>query len=661
LPAALGITAGASGDVTLEYTGLSDGRVANAVTVDTSLAARKLTLAARSGTAAGQVGSFTFSGLIGSSGANALTIVAQADSTLTDAQGNLLRSPSRMILAGAQTFTSDLQHGGGIVIGKGTVPASGAGPLGAGTNPLQLTVMDSSVGGMVLDGQGSTTFSKAVTTATGGGPRARLGAYYNPAGSAFQTVNFNGSFAWNDASVPLVVVPAPGVVGGAAGASLWNGLYADPGTILQVNNGAVLDNVITSTSTAVTSTAPVYAGGGGTVRLNSNFGDAGYRNLTTATGLAGTLTVLDDTTVQSFTAGHHFDAVDLRTGTYQVGNVNQLLSGGFTVNASPFDATRATGNLVTDFNLALGGTGSGKAFGIAAGQTLTKSGAAALTVTGDQAHAAGSTLAVTGGTVNLNTDAGMNATGGAPSNKLSLTAGNAAATVNLNVTQHLAQVTATSGLIKVAAGTTNGSRVLDVTGVAVTGGQLDLTNNRLIVDYTDSSPINSIRQQLAAGFAGGAWTGAGIITSSAQIDRTLALGFGESSELLGAGGGTFGSETVDATSVLVRLTKAGDANLDGTINFSDLLALAKNYNAAGTTWTKGDFNYDGTVNFGDLLTLAKNYNSVAPSEPIPGASATFEADLAAAFAVAVPEPTTVGAVALLATGALLRRRRRRRA
>jgi hypothetical protein len=408
----------------------------------------------------------------------------------------------------------------------------------------------------------------------------------------------------------------------------------------------------------VTSSAPVYAGGGGTVRFNSNFTDAGYRNLTTAVGLAGAITVLDDTTLQSFAANHHFDAVDLRTGTYQVGGVNQSLSGGFTVNASPFDASRATGNLVTDFNLTLNGTGTGRAFAISAGQTLTKSGAAALTVTGDQLHAAGSTLAVNGGTVNLNTDAGTNATG-APTNKLSLTAGNAAATVNLNVTQHLAQVTVTGGLVKVAAGTTNGSRVLDTAGVSVTGGQLDLTNNRLIVDYTGASPITSIRQQIAAGYAGNTWTGTGIITSNAQADRTLALGFGEASELLGAGGGTFGSETVDSTSVLVRLTKAGDASLDGTVNFADLLLLARNYNQTSQPWNHGDFNYDGTVNFGDLLALAKNYNTVAPSEPIPGATASFEADVAAAFAIAVPEPAAIGTATLLAAGALLRRRRRR--
>jgi hypothetical protein len=111
--------------------------------------------------------------------------------------------------------------------------------------------------------------------------------------------------------------------------------------------------------------------------------------------------------------------------------------------------------------------------------------------------------------------------------------------------------------------------------------------------------------------------------------------------------------------VLVQATIGGDANLDQRVNFADLLTLAKNYNKSGTYWGRGDFNYDGTVNFGDLLTLAKNYNQAMPTDPIPGASAAFEADMAAAFA-AVPEP---GSLALLGIGAaaMFGRRRRRAA
>jgi len=80
----------------------------------------------------------------------------------------------------------------------------------------------------------------------------------------------------------------------------------------------------------------------------------------------------------------------------------------------------------------------------------------------------------------------------------------------------------------------------------------------------------------------------------------------------------------------------GDANLDGFVDFNDLVKLAQNYNASNTNWFQGDFNYDGTTDFNDLVFLAQNYNNPAPGAPV--GSASFQSDMAAAFA-SVPEPT----------------------
>jgi hypothetical protein len=67
--------------------------------------------------------------------------------------------------------------------------------------------------------------------------------------------------------------------------------------------------------------------------------------------------------------------------------------------------------------------------------------------------------------------------------------------------------------------------------------------------------------------------------------------------------------------------------------------LAQSYNTSGKTWFSGDFTYDGAVDFNDLVLLAQNYN-----QAVPGAlavdSASFNADLARAFA-SVPEPSGV--------------------
>ncbi|MFT3787648.1 MAG: dockerin type I repeat-containing protein [Tepidisphaeraceae bacterium] len=54
--------------------------------------------------------------------------------------------------------------------------------------------------------------------------------------------------------------------------------------------------------------------------------------------------------------------------------------------------------------------------------------------------------------------------------------------------------------------------------------------------------------------------------------------------------------------------RAGDANGDGAVNFSDLLTLASKYTQTGRRFWEGDFNYDGTVNFADLLILASHYD-----------------------------------------------------
>jgi autotransporter-associated beta strand protein len=105
---------------------------------------------------------------------------------------------------------------------------------------------------------------------------------------------------------------------------------------------------------------------------------------------------------------------------------------------------------------------------------------------------------------------------------------------------------------------------------------------------------------------------------------------------------------IEGTDDLIQavVARPGDANLDQTVGFADLLLLAQNYGTAGTkTWGTGDFDGNGLANFDDLLALAQFYNSPA----------TLQSDWANAQAV-VPEPATLSL--LLASGLLLNRRRR---
>jgi hypothetical protein len=200
--------------------------------------------------------------------------------------------------------------------------------------------------------------------------------------------------------------------------------------------------------------------------------------------------------------------------------------------------------------------------------------------------------------------------------------------------------------------------------VATTGAFVNIANNALIVDYDamGPSPLSDLRARIFSGYDPAAtnhWTGPGITSSTAAGKASGAIGYAEASAVLGAAGGQFLGENVDGSAVLIRYTLGADANLDGTVDFNDLVALAQHYNTtAGQLWSSGDFNYDGNVNFADLVLLAQNYNTTLPAEPVPGASAAFDRDLAAAFAN-VPEPSSTALLAI-AWGAALRAGRRRR-
>jgi len=62
---------------------------------------------------------------------------------------------------------------------------------------------------------------------------------------------------------------------------------------------------------------------------------------------------------------------------------------------------------------------------------------------------------------------------------------------------------------------------------------------------------------------------------------------------------------IDAVSVGPQ---PGDANLDGSVDFKDLLIVAQHFGlTSGQTYDTGDFNGDGAVGFDDLLTLSQNY------------------------------------------------------
>jgi hypothetical protein len=104
-----------------------------------------------------------------------------------------------------------------------------------------------------------------------------------------------------------------------------------------------------------------------------------------------------------------------------------------------------------------------------------------------------------------------------------------------------------------------------------------------------------------------------------------------------------GARAAWATYVLPHLIP-GDADLNGSVNFSDLLTVAQHYGqTSNPAWTDGDFNNDNSVSFGDLLLLAQHY----------GQSQAMGAQISA-----VPEPALLLTVGLT-TAVLLASRGRR--
>lgn len=183
-----------------------------------------------------------------------------------------------------------------------------------------------------------------------------------------------------------------------------------------------------------------------------------------------------------------------------------------------------------------------------------------------------------------------------------------AANATLKVTQHLSSlVVLPTGVVTLAAGPSplGSTLFLGSSLVIVPGGMLDLTNNQLQLHYAGSA-IVEVRALIDNAYSGGAWSGWGI-TSSA-IDSAHGLGYADSADGV--------IPTLPADTILVQWARYGDVNLDGSVNFTDLLAIAQHYGQFNANWDQGDLNYDGSVNFTDLLRLAQNYGATAAATPL---------------------------------------------
>jgi autotransporter-associated beta strand protein len=183
------------------------------------------------------------------------------------------------------------------------------------------------------------------------------------------------------------------------------------------------------------------------------------------------------------------------------------------------------------------------------------------------------------------------------------------------------------------------------------GAKLDLTNNSLVIDYSQYNGAGAMLSQLRG------WLAEGRLYSS-DADASHALGYRDNLDISGSGNDAvleFSGVSTDSTSVLIRYTFSGDSNLDGVVDIHDLYNLAVHYGDTNQVWQDGDFNYDGKVNVADLTTLAANWQA--------GVSGPLSQDLGAMLSslglpnVPVPEPSMTLLLGAGLTGLLSVRRR----
>lgn len=142
------------------------------------------------------------------------------------------------------------------------------------------------------------------------------------------------------------------------------------------------------------------------------------------------------------------------------------------------------------------------------------------------------------------------------------------------------------------------------------GTTLDMGTSTLRVSYSPGNSVaGTIRQYLTRGYNNGAWNGAA--TSTAGSIHSSAATSGSSRALGYADFGDGRDVNLVPNTVLIKFAHQADTDLDGVIDFEDLLRLAQSYGGSNLVWDQGDFNYDGVVDFSDLLRLAQGYGQTA--------------------------------------------------
>ncbi len=280
------------------------------------------------------------------------------------------------------------------------------------------------------------------------------------------------------------------------------------------------------------------------------------------------------------------------------------------------------------------------------GKAVTVAGIGTVTFNA-QNNAAGSIMAVDSGNVVFNQDAGASGA------NLKLYA---SGTVTFKSQQNLDELGVNAGgrvrmadRATIGPGThplyTNTLTIAD-DGSGNPTGTLDMNDSDLVVNNGDFSTIQNL---VFAGYRSSPdSTATGIISSTSQATggKTILALFDNAL----VGDTSWDGHTVSSTAVIGKYTYYGDVNLDGQVTGDDYSAVDSNLGSTGlnpgNAWLMGDTNGDLSVTGDDYASIDANLGLGAGSP------------LAVSSVSAVPEPASLGMLALGGI-ALLRRRRPR--
>lgn len=451
---------------------------------------------------------------------------------------------------------------------------------------------------------------------------------------------------------------------------------AGDGNYLTAGNWSGLSSTISPTAAAnLKITVPDYASSSATFPQVS-----APTTVTINNGNGNTITVgtLNFNSTQPYTLNGSIVQLATSGSTGQI-NVN---AGTQTINAEllsydPQDNLNVVSGATLDINgpvtgnsvLNLAATGAGAVnivgnFTSNAGALTVSSGAGPVMITGDFASYSGITVnAGTGGMTITDTNVNPNSAG-TPGNDflfhgpltLNVAAGGAltidsylddpftngvgtypvtktgAGTASVASLYEIPSVTVTGGTLRLNPSTTANNYLQGASliyGLTLSGGKFDLTNNDMVLDYSGTSPLQTIRGYLKSG---------ALFSSTASIPLGTTVAYAEATEI-GQTSNFYGLATT-SSSICMMYTYEGDLNMDGVVNASDVTLMT---NGNGSDWYNGDLNYDGVKNADDW--------------------ALFDLGLAASNArgninnLPAPEPASLAMVGMLGLGLMKRKRR----